>query len=170
MLMRHAKSAWNTPATADFDRPLKARGHAAALAIGRELYADGSIPDIIITSTAKRAVQTAEHVAQALSLTLDRITQDGRIYDASMETLLEVIAARGENAQCLLIIGHNLSLKHLTIYLSKKPLQPAANGKLMPTAALATLRHDGAWTELNVACCSTTKIMRPSELKPALHT
>lgn len=69
-----------------------------------------------------------------------------------------------------MVIGHNPGLEHLTIYLSKKLPQPTANGKRMPTAALATLRHDGAGTELNIACCSTTKIKRPSELKPALHS
>ena len=54
ILVRHAKSSWDTPALSDHDRPLNKRGRASARAIGDWLRKENLLPDQILTSTAQR--------------------------------------------------------------------------------------------------------------------
>ena len=58
LLLRHAKSSWDDPALADFDRPLAPRGEEAALRMGAYMAAHDLLPDLILCSTAQRARQT----------------------------------------------------------------------------------------------------------------
>src|SRR4051812_3788586 len=62
IVMRHAK-AENFAAT-DHDRTLTDRGRADAEAVGARLRQEGILPDYVVVSSAVRAVQTWEAVAQ----------------------------------------------------------------------------------------------------------
>ena len=53
--MRHAKSSWGVPTMPDHDRPLNNRGKKDAPRMGKLLKENNLIPDIIISSTARRA-------------------------------------------------------------------------------------------------------------------
>ena len=65
LLMRHAKSDWDASYGSDHDRPLASRGHRSATVMGRVLSAWDEIPDLVITSSAVRAMATAEEAARA---------------------------------------------------------------------------------------------------------
>ncbi len=52
LLLRHAKSAWNTGAAKDFDRPLANRGERDAPTMGKWLKKQGLVPDTVISSPA----------------------------------------------------------------------------------------------------------------------
>ena len=65
LLMRHAKSSWDDPDVADHDRPLNKRGKKDAPRMGQWLAEQGLTPEVIVTSTAKRARKTAELVAES---------------------------------------------------------------------------------------------------------
>ena len=58
LILRHAKSAWDTNAPSDFERPLAKRGRRAAPRVGRWLEEQGLIPDHVVSSPAERAKQT----------------------------------------------------------------------------------------------------------------
>ncbi|RUX74479.1 histidine phosphatase family protein, partial [Mesorhizobium sp. M2A.F.Ca.ET.040.01.1.1] len=55
LILRHAKSSWDDPKLADFDRPLAPRGQKTAPLIGRELSRRGWLPDLALVSPALRA-------------------------------------------------------------------------------------------------------------------
>lgn len=59
LLLRHGKSDWST-GDDDFHRPLKDRGKHAAQRIGVWLAQQKRIPDIIISSPAERALNSAQ--------------------------------------------------------------------------------------------------------------
>jgi len=61
-LMRHADARWNDPAISDLERPLNRRGIGAAQAMARRLLELQLIPDLLLTSPARRAQQTADIV------------------------------------------------------------------------------------------------------------
>ncbi|MGA9597997.1 MAG: histidine phosphatase family protein, partial [Acidimicrobiia bacterium] len=65
MILRHAKSDWNSGADSDHTRPLNRRGTEAAMTMGRVLSRIGEVPDIIYTSSATRARETALLAADA---------------------------------------------------------------------------------------------------------
>ena len=62
ILMRHAKSSWESSALIDHERPLNARGRHDAPVIGHYLWQKGVKPDLIISSDSLRTRQTVEHL------------------------------------------------------------------------------------------------------------
>ena len=64
LILRHAKSSWKHTNLSDHERPLNKRGKKAAPLIGQLLYEQDLVPDIILSSTARRARNTAEIVAE----------------------------------------------------------------------------------------------------------
>jgi phosphohistidine phosphatase len=110
LVMRHAKSAWSNPLLADLDRPLTGRGKKDAKQMGREMRARGLAPDLVVTSPAKRARSTAKRVARVLETP---ISPADALYDGGVEGCLQVIASLPEEAQCVLIIGHNPTFEEL---------------------------------------------------------
>jgi phosphohistidine phosphatase len=81
-IVRHAKSSWGQPGLADHDRPLNERGKKAAPAVAAFLhrtYFGGSgpsallpLPDKLVTSTALRALTTAQIMRETFALPVDR--------------------------------------------------------------------------------------------------
>ncbi|MGH9324653.1 MAG: SixA phosphatase family protein, partial [Vicinamibacteria bacterium] len=67
MLLRHAKSRWKNRDVPDHDRTLNKRGKKTAPVMGSLLAAEKLVPDMILSSTAARARETAEAVAEAAS-------------------------------------------------------------------------------------------------------
>jgi phosphohistidine phosphatase len=66
LLLRHAKSDWETGALDDFDRPLAKRGRKEAPGVGEWLLREGLVPDLVISSPAERAKETASLVCDAM--------------------------------------------------------------------------------------------------------
>ena len=59
-LLRHAKSPPAVPGQKDFDRPLAARGRAAAPAVGRHMADKGYLPDLVLCSPSARTRETLD--------------------------------------------------------------------------------------------------------------
>ena len=69
LILRHAKSSWKNLDLSDHDdRPLNKRGKNDAPRLGKLLRKENLIPDVIISSTAIRAHDTAKAVAKACSI------------------------------------------------------------------------------------------------------
>ena len=142
LILRHAKSAWDADAPADFDRPLAPRGRRASERMGRHLAEAGLLPDAIVCSSATRAIQTLHGVAGAARLTLEGVRFEGAIYEATLSTLLDVLGGCGPDARRTMIVGHNPGLESLLDHLAGGVPVPV-DGKLLPTAALARLDLPG---------------------------
>ena len=111
-LIRHAKSSWQT-GHRDFDRPLNDRGLKAAPYMAERITAHYDRPDLIITSPARRARQTAELIATGIGYDLDRLQEDPELYDASTDTLLRRIQATPDDVNHLYLVAHNPGLTYL---------------------------------------------------------
>jgi phosphohistidine phosphatase len=134
LLLRHAKSSWSDPDLADFDRPLNKRGERAAPFMGQFMRARGYVPEIIVSSPAKRAKRTSELAAEAGAFG-DIIRFDERIYESSPQTLLEVISALDDSMSIALVVGHNPGMEGALTLLTGEVDR-------MPTAALAVIDLD----------------------------
>ena len=139
LLLRHAKSDWDSSSD-DFERPLNTRGQRDAPRIGQWLREHKLMPGCVVSSPARRAAQTAQAVCEALGYPPDRIVWDKRLYLASRETLLGVLAEQIKKHHCLMLIGHNPGLEQLLEYLAEDAPTRQPNGKLLTTATLAHLR------------------------------
>ena len=160
-ILRHAKSSWSDPDLADFDRPLNDRGERAAPFMG-ELMADkGFAPDVILSSPAVRARQTALLVKDAGGFLSDLVFDD-RIYEASPHSLRQVVSEIADSFPSAMLIGHNPGIEGFIRFLTAK-------NEPMPTAALAVMELDiDSWNEVNDGCGELKDIYRPKdEMKSA---
>jgi phosphohistidine phosphatase len=144
LLLRHARPTPNSPTGCDFDRPLAAEGRADALLVGQFLRRKELAPATVVCSPAARARQTAEHALEAAQLAAPLLFRD-RIYEASVEQLIEVVAEAGGDAGVLLVVGHNPGLQELVARLT------GAAASMHP-ATLARIDLDiNAWDDLRGA-------------------
>lgn len=106
ILMRHAKSAWDTDANDDHARPLNERGLRDAPAMGERLAQMGWVPDLTLCSDALRTMQTWEAVQQVLPR--DVPTKYSRnLYHTGIGILQPLISEQPDRVKTLMAVGHN---------------------------------------------------------------
>ena len=138
LLLRHAKSAW-PDGVDDADRALAPRGRDAAPRMGAYLAEQNLIPDLVLVSDARRARETWDLVRRALP---ERPMQiEPRIYEAPTDRLLTILKETGDEAETLLMIGHNPGFASLarTLAGDGDPDGLARLAEKFPTAGLAVL-------------------------------
>jgi phosphohistidine phosphatase len=162
-LLRHAKSGWDDPALADFDRPLNARGREAARAMGRAMRALGLGYDRILASPAARVTGTIDELGESYGPI--RPVYDERIYLAPPETLLEMVRATDDAHGRLLLVGHNPGMERLALLLSRGgPLHEAVALKY-PTGALAEIALPlDHWRDVAESSGTLARFLRPRDL------
>lgn len=106
-VIRHAKSSWKNPLQSDFERPLNDRGEQDAPMMGKRLKALNIQPDVIISSTAKRAAQTAKLIARELDYNKDSIKWYEKLYHCIPSVFEEVLYELDDNVKCVFIVAHN---------------------------------------------------------------
>lgn len=166
LLLRHAKSSWDDPALADFDRPLATRGRKASPRMGREMAQRGWQPDAALVSTAKRTRQTWALVVAELAFP-PKADFRAALYDASPEQLLAELKRVPATAETVLLIGHNPGLEGLARQLAGHGSDAQALQWLrekFSTAALARLQFDGAWADLRAGAARLSHCLRPKDL------
>jgi phosphohistidine phosphatase len=155
-ILRHAKSSWDDPDLADFDRPLNDRGRTAAPFMGQLMQREGYVPSIILSSPAVRARETARLAKDAGALDAD-IQFDERIYEASPQTLRQVVSELGDRFNSALIVGHNPGMEGFIRLLTGK-------SESMPTAALAVIDLESqAWNDIDSVTGTLRRTIRPKD-------
>jgi phosphohistidine phosphatase len=156
-LLRHAKSSWKDAGMSDFERPLNARGREAAPLIGQFILQKKIRPDLILSSPAERARQTALLVIKAAHLDAE-LRFDERIYEADVARLLEVVSQIDESFGVALLVGHNPGMENLVETLTGET-------QSMPTAALARIILDvEKWSKVRERTGRLDWLVRPKEL------
>lgn len=158
LVLRHAKSSWKHRETSDHDRPLNKRGERDAPRMGRLVAAHGLCPDIIVSSTAKRARWTADEVAQHAGY-VGTVQLERRLYLASPDEIVDVVRSVAGPARRVMVVGHNPGLEDLVARLTGRP-------ETLPTAALAQIHLSiRSWKDLGAAGAGTLAgAWRPREL------
>ncbi len=164
ILLRHAKSSWDSGATRDFDRPLNKRGLRNAPLMGRWLRQKDIIPDHITSSPAKRAELTVRAVIRELGLTPDQVVFDDDLYLGDSLALLQALERFPGDSQCGLLVGHNPGLEDLLQYLCGDVARRTRDGKILVTAALARIAIPDGWRSLRRESCELIEVVRPKEL------
>ena len=113
ILLRHAKSSWADPGQPDFERPLNERGQADAPRMGAFLRDALLRPECIVSSPARRALQTAEAVRAAWGDEAPPLSEEPRIYEATTGDLQGVIEDRLADCDRLMLVGHDPAISSL---------------------------------------------------------
>jgi phosphohistidine phosphatase len=146
ILLRHAKAEAARPGDGDFGRRLTGRGRRDAAAIGEVLAARKFAPDLALTSTARRAKETWECASPAFPKT--RLESLGELYDAAPHTIFEAVSRCANDADTLLVVGHNPGLQELAVALVAEGSGAASDIRRLasefPTATAAVFTVDQA--------------------------
>jgi phosphohistidine phosphatase len=157
LLLRHAKSSWKDAGLRDFDRPLNKRGLKAARLMGRFMRRQKMKLNLVLSSPAERARQTAALVLEASKLSVE-LRYDERIYEASVRVLLEVVSQIEEDADLVLLVGHNPGMEGVLEFLTGEV-------RRMPTAALACISLDvDKWSKVRERTGRCEWLVKPKEL------
>lgn len=143
-ILRHAKSSWKFENLSDHDRPLNKRGRKDAELMGQELHSRGVEPNMIMSSSAVRAISTATLVGKELGYDADDIVVNDSIYGAGKDDLLEIVQATPAEVQYLMIVGHNEAISDFANMLA--PDHVAS----LPTAGIVALEFNcDSWYDIN---------------------
>ncbi|HJQ69896.1 MAG TPA: histidine phosphatase family protein [Blastocatellia bacterium] len=158
LLLRHAKSSWDDVSLRDFERPLAERGERDAPRMGEQLRQRGPLPELIISSPAARARQTAKAVIEAAGLTA-RLEFDDSIYGASSAELMRLMRRLPDAVNCALMVGHNPGFEEVVSRLT-------GSDERMPTAALACIEFQvDHWADLEDGAGRLVWLLTPKKLK-----
>jgi phosphohistidine phosphatase len=163
-LLRHAKSSWEGGGD-DHDRALAPRGVRAATLIGAHLAQQRALPDLVLCSTARRAVETWERAAAQIPEP-PRVLFDEALYLASPERILARVRRVEDRVKRLLVVGHNPGFQELAVELAGGPAsEGAARIGKFATGALASfsVRRVG-WADLDPRAATLTDFVRPADL------
>jgi len=132
--------------------------------VGAWLYREGLVPDLVISSPAERAKQTAVKVCKSIDYKNKDILWFDELYAAGVSDLLRVLARCPGDARTVLLVGHNPGLEDLLLFLAGDEVEETEDGKILPTAALARLEMPEDWASLRSSCAQLIGITRPRGL------
>jgi phosphohistidine phosphatase len=159
-ILRHAKAAPPEDGDGDAARPLTKRGRKAAAAVGEYLASVKPPPRLVLCSTSRRTRETLDQLLPALD-PVPQILYEEELYLTSAGRLIERLQRLPENAEGVLLIGHNPGLHQLAATLAS---DGGALTDGFPTAALAVLRIAGAWASLRPHAAKLIDYRTPKSL------
>jgi len=170
LLLRHAKSSWDAPALADFDRPLAKRGIKSAPLMGRAIADLGLRPELILCSSAARTLETLALALPEMGNIAAKIINDEAIYMATPETLISLLRRLPEGPdmpRTVMVVGHNPGLEELADELVGSGDEAARElmADKFPTAALAVIDFDmPRWRDICPGSGSLVNFLTPARL------
>jgi phosphohistidine phosphatase len=129
--MRHAKSSWKEKDLKDRKRPLSKRGKRNAPQMGKLIHEKELIPQLILSSSALRAKETAELFCEAFGYQGEVRYMD-ELYMAEADEILDVLKKLPDELERVMVIGHNPGLESMLPMLTKRVAA-------LPTASIAYL-------------------------------
>ena len=160
ILMRHAKSSWDSGALSDHERPLNDRGRRDAPRMGGALNQRGWIPDRIVSSDAERTRQTWDGLSQTLFESDDAPEAQfvRSLYGGGFNDIARACSNFDDDVTCALVLGHNPGWEDTASALCGVRIT-------MTTANCVLLSADGSWDELmEPGAWSLVEVLRPREL------
>lgn len=143
-IVRHAKSSWDYDSLSDIDRPLKLRGIKNAYEMARRLKIRNSLPKLILTSPANRALHTAIIFARVFELPFANLNIEVKLYETGEERLLDLLKHIPDEVNSVMLVGHNpVFTNFANLFVST----PIAN---IPTAGIVTIAFEAAsWQDIS---------------------
>lgn len=122
ILIRHAKSSWNSGVLQDIDRPLNQRGRRDAPFMAKKLK--GIVPKIdgIVKSPSRRTSQTSKFFLDEFSLNGDVEISDPNLYHGTLYNILDAVQSLPSEWETALLFGHNPGMTYVAEYFGGKEI------------------------------------------------
>lgn len=157
ILIRHAKSSWDTPLK-DIDRPLEQRGMKDAHLVSLNIFNYLPQTFVIWSSIAKRAADTAIIFAQNILYPIESIIYKKELYTFDENQLERIIKSIDDSYDSVIIFGHNAAI---TNFVNKFGDVFVDN---VPTTGFVSLEFDtDYWQQIKKN--KTKQIISPKDFK-----
>lgn len=123
-IVRHAKSSWEYSGIDDIDRPLKKRGIKDAHLMSKFLSKNIDRPDLLLSSSANRALHTAVIFCDNLSYPLANLQINKQLYSFSDGYLVKTVLALDDGFNSAMIFSHDHGIN---TFVNKFGSQPIAH-------------------------------------------
>ena len=157
LLLRHGHAVPHGSVVPDFDRPLDERGRTDTAWMARWAVDAGVVPDLVVSSPARRARETAEGFCRDAGLSIAAIRWRESIYDAHLSGLLRVLAEASAEFRRVMLVGHNPGFEQLAGLLAHGDPYRVR----LATAAAARLRMPEDWGGLSPDDAAMIEVVRP---------
>lgn len=140
----------------DRERELDEQGIRELESIGKQMVAQGMRPNVILTSGARRAVDTAKHIREVFGLLVNVIDIREELYNADLPKILEILQALPDEKNSVLLIAHNQGVTDLLQSITNSEYEAIPNGALVVVEL--RLRH---WKDLESNVGRELAFLRP---------
>jgi phosphohistidine phosphatase len=103
-IVRHGKT---NKAANDLERELLPIGIERIQKLGNYLSVNNCKVDVLYSSYAKRARQTAQLVAEAIQFPKKKISITEKLYFTSQDAYFDILMEQGDEVESVLFVGHN---------------------------------------------------------------
>lgn len=158
-LLRHAEAAEKLLHQQDLERELTPAGKNQSLQMGAYLLRENQPIDVMISSDALRAKQTAALTADKMQFESSKVLFDHTIYDATARTFLSFINSLDEQFNSVIIVGHNPALSYLAEYLTKSEI-----GNIVPAGMVIIKFNLANWSEVSEGNGALEKYVYPGAI------
>jgi phosphohistidine phosphatase len=132
LIVRHAKSSWDPAVTNDFDRTLNERGKGDAPEMAGKIKREGIIPDLLISSPAKRAHKTAKLFAGVFN----------NLYEPRMDAFQDAVNRIPDTVNVAALFSHNPGITDFANSLTSAQVDD------MPTCAVFAVQFEAeSWKQ-----------------------
>jgi phosphohistidine phosphatase len=146
IIVRHAKSSWDSAVISDFDRPLNDRGKEDGPKMAKRLLDKKISIDAFISSPAKRAKRTATYFATEYGVKKEDLILVPELYHPAPEAFFEAIAKAPPTAKTIALFSHNPGITDFVNMLTEVRIDN------MPTCAVFAIKTDiTAWPDFEKA-------------------
>lgn len=158
-IVRHGKSSWENPGLSDHERPLLQKGVKRTLKIANHLKDKDISPDLMISSYAVRAYDTAKIIAGILGIKEDEILVSKKLYHAGHEDILDELFALDDSKKSVMIFGHNPTFTSFANQFLDEKID------WLPTSGVVSISFDThMWANLPMAQTKTDFVVFPKGL------
>lgn len=159
-IVRHGKSSWEDPMLSDMERPLLRRGIERSKAVAKAIRKRGLHFDLLISSPAARALETARIFADVTGLSQGDIRIEEKLYHGGPEAMMDILYSLDDQAATVALFGHNPGMT----YLVNDEFGIMTDN--LPTSGAACVTYDtGEWNRLPVARHELLFYLTPKNLR-----
>jgi len=159
-IIRHAKSSWDHPGLADHERPILEKGIKRTTLVSDYLFGHNCKVDLMISSHAIRARQTASIIAKGLSYPEEKIQISTSIYHGNIDSIFDQLYELTDDINSVMLFGHNPTFTSLANYFLPRKID------WLPTSAVVCIEFDtDKWEDFINARKKVKFVITPRLLK-----
>ncbi|NQY41897.1 MAG: histidine phosphatase family protein [Legionellales bacterium] len=142
VLLRHGIPEQPTNDKSDHSRELLDEGAEQARLVGDQILTEDYTIDLIVTSSARRACETAYALAEKLNYSKSNIVIQDSLYNATVSEILDVITEIDDKYNTVVLVGHNPGFSDCSCFVSGE------KNISLSTCNYCIIELSGNWNEI----------------------